>query len=199
MTDALERENDNAVAVDTDCAEPLTHLARGLAALPDREPVLASKLRRWLAGRGVRAELSALADRIAAVTTARAVVRLADTDAHRAEVAAATADIVRLARELVQVAYVTGYHAGHDAGEQLGRRAAAGVVQTAELTILERREAEALRTRDANIRGELADLLGVGDRRRGAAPPTWEVILGAVDTMKAAAKMVAHLLGGGGR
>lgn len=80
-----------------------------------------------------------------------------------------------------------------EAGFRAGRSSAMVDEQTSHLSQAERRAASAAATRDASIRGEMAELLGLKPEA------SWTIIMEALDTMKRAAKIVAHLFNGGAR
>jgi len=205
MGDRSRRDNDSLVGLEPDSRgdvpstpAPLCSLARGVAAaratMADPsvgDPVDAGTgaaikaADKWLGSRPVRADLATLDRRVRAAVGSGATLDGSALDA--------AVEIGTHARELITVAFVTGHNLGHEAGHRAGRSSAMVDEQVTHLSQAERRAASAAATRDAAIRGELAELLGL------KADASWTLILEAIDTMKRAAKIVAHMLGGGGR
>lgn len=199
-----ERDNDTGLGVEPqsrgDAAPPLAplcSLARGIAAAratmadPSAgDPVdagtgLAIKAAdKWLGSKPVRADRAALDRRIGDLSEMTG-------GADRKAAGALATDISVHALDLLTVAFVTGHNLGHEAGFRAGRSGAMVDEQTSHLSQAERRAASAAATRDAAIRSELAELLGL------RTDASWTLILEALDTMKRAAKIVAHMFGAG--
>lgn len=201
-----ERDNGSVVGVESDSRgdapsppAPLCSLARGVAAAratmadPSAgDPVDAGTgaaikaADKWLGSKPVRSDLVILGRRV------MEAAGLDDSDRTAADAAAINDATLAMthARELITVAFVTGHNLGHEAGHRAGRSSAMVDEQVTQLSQAERRAASAAATRDASIRSELAEMFGL------RPDASWTIILEALDTMKRAAKIVAHMFGG---
>ncbi len=206
MVDRRERDNGSGAGVEPQSTPPRCALASRLAlvaagrgadavvtlAAADEDAGTVDALRgaaKWLDAKPVRKDLAILAERVSGLSRAAFPSKaltdcLTDIDAHT--------------RELLVVAFASGYGSGAAAGHKTGRGDAATEAQVAHLSQAERQNYQAIQTRDARIREELGALLGMLEPSVAGSKivPSWERLLAALDTMKSAARMVAHMFGG---